>query len=330
MDELSVYACDPRAQSLRQNCSGPSPKVHIMTSLPPASAIPQALGLLLQTLDLEVMSDRQFRGISPQNGWGRIYGGQVLGQGLQAAHHTVDETRLIHSMHGYFLLPGNPTVDIVYDVERLRDGASFATRRVTAIQEERPIFEMIASFHREEPGFEHAEAMPNVPPPEAVPTLVETLNRSESTASKAMRSYYVQEQPVEVRLVDADRYLGGTNRTPKQHMWIKATAPLPDQRALHSAILAYASDFALIDTALIAHGRTMFEPQLQLASLDHACWIHRPFRIDDWLLYALDSPVAGRGRGLARGSFFTRDGQLVASVAQEGLMRERSTAYLIK
>ncbi len=301
-----------------------------MSVAPPPSAIPQALGLLLQTLDLETLSARQFRGISPQNGWGRIYGGQVLGQGLQAAHRTVDETRLIHSMHGYFLLPGNPTVDIIYDVERLRDGASFATRRVTAVQEGRPIFEMIASFHRAEPGFDHASAMPDVPPPEDVPPIVDTLNQADSTASKAMLAYYAQEQPVELRLVDTGRYSGGSDRTARQHMWIRATAPLPDDSALHTAILAYASDFALIDTALIAHGRTMFEPQLQLASLDHACWIHRPFRIDDWLLYALDSPVAGRGRGLARGSFFSRDGQLVASVAQEGLMRERSTAYLIK
>jgi acyl-CoA thioesterase-2 len=290
----------------------------------------QALAGLLEVLDLERLEVNLFRGVSPQNGWQRVYGGQVLGQALVAAGRTVDDPRAAHSLHGYFLLAGDPTHPIIYEVERIRDGSSFTTRRVKATQHGRAIFAMSASFHKEEEGFEHALPMPDVPPPEELPSAKELIGKLMDTLPESMRRYWQRENPIELRPVDVSRYLSREPHAPAQHIWLKANGRLPDDARLHQCVLAYASDFTLLDTALIAHGKLLFDPDIQLASLDHALWLHRPFRADEWLLYAQDSPSAAGARGFCRGNFFTRDGRLVASTAQEGLIRKRQTAYLIK
>jgi acyl-CoA thioesterase-2 len=289
-----------------------------------------ALAGLLQVLDLERLEVNLFRGVSPQNGWQRIYGGQVLGQALAAAGRTVDEPRVAHSLHGYFLLAGDPAHPIIYEVERIRDGGSFTTRQVKAIQHGRAIFAMSASFQKEEQSFEHAAAMPDVPPPEALPSAAERVAELIDALPEDMRSYWQRENPIELKPVDISRYLRREPHEPAQHIWLRANGRLTDDPHLHRCVLAYASDFTLLDTALIAHGKLLFDRDIQLASLDHALWLHRPFRADDWLLYAQDSPSASGARGFCRGSFFARDGRLVASTAQEGLIRKRQTAFLIK
>ncbi len=283
-----------------------------------------AVEQLLSTLDLEQLEHNLFRGRSPQNGWQRVFGGQVVGQALVAADRTVStEDRLAHSLHAYFLRPGDPKVPIIYDVDRIRDGGSFTTRRVVAIQHGQPIFSMAVSFHKMEEGFEHQIAMPEVPPPEALPSEEELKARLLPNLPEVMRHYWERERPIELRPVDLSRFFSAEKIEPKQYLWIKANGPLPDNFRLHQCVLAYASDFSLLDTALMAHGRVLFDPRLMLASLDHALWFHRPFRADEWLLYVQDSPSAQAARGFCRGSIFSRDGRLVASVAQEGLIREK-------
>jgi acyl-CoA thioesterase-2 len=289
-----------------------------------------ALSGLLQVLDLERLEVNLFRGISPQNGWQRVFGGQVLGQALVAAGRTVEEGRAAHSLHGYFLLAGDPAHPIIYEVERIRDGGSFTTRRVKATQHGRAIFAMSASFQKLEEGYEHAAGMPDVPPPEALPSAAERVAELMDALPENMRSFWQRENPIELRPVDISRYLSRDPRPPAQHIWLKANGRLPDDPRLHQCVLAYASDFTLLDTALIAHGKLLFDKDIQLASLDHALWLHRPFRADDWLLYTQDSPSASGARGFCRGSFFTRDGVLVASAVQEGLIRKRETAFMIK
>ncbi|MGE0699596.1 MAG: acyl-CoA thioesterase II [Hyphomicrobiaceae bacterium] len=289
----------------------------------------KALGDLLSILDLERLEENLYRGRGPSVGWQRVYGGQVLGQALVAAVRTVPEDRLAHSAHAYFLIGGDPKVPIVYDVERIRDGGSFTTRRVKAIQHGRPIFAMSVSFHKAEPGLDHGADMPDVPPPEALQSERDLLARLMPQLPENMRSYWERERPIEVRFVDPSRYFERKPRAPVQMVWMRATGRLPDTIALHQCVLAYASDFTLLDTALVAHGRLSFEPEIQMASLDHAMWFHRPFRADEWLLYVQDSPSAFGARGLARGSVYTREGTLVASVAQEGLVRQRVTAFKV-
>lgn len=288
-----------------------------------------ALAGLLSILDLEQLEQNLFRGQSPRDGWQRVYGGQVLGQALVAAVRTVPEPRTAHSMHAYFLLGGDPAHPIIYEVERIRDGSSFTTRRVKAIQHGRAIFTMSVSFHKAEDGFEHYSTMPDVPPPEDLPSEQELRKHLLGKLPENMRSYWERERPIEMRPVDIARYLNRQKAAPVQHIWMRANGVLPDDPKLHQCVLAYASDFTLLDTALIAHGKLLFDKDIQLASLDHALWLHRPFRADEWLLYAQDSPSAHGGRGFCRGSVFTRDGVLVASVAQEGLMRKRDTAFLL-
>jgi acyl-CoA thioesterase-2 len=282
----------------------------------------RALEQLLTILDLEPLEENLFRGLSPQAGWQRVFGGQVIGQALVAAHRTV-EGRPAHSLHAYFLRAGDPTVPIIYEVDRIRDGGSFSTRRVVAIQHGQAIFSMAASFHRQEPGLHHQMKMPEVPPPESLPNEAELKTKLIDRLPPQMKAYWERERPIEIRPVDVSRYLTAESRAPTQQVWIRATGKLGDDRALHQCVLAYASDFTLLDTALIAHGRFIFDPRLMLASLDHALWFHRDFRADDWLLYAQDSPISGLGRGFCRGTLFTREGELVASTAQEGLVRER-------
>ena len=296
-------------------------------SSPPSSSPSPASGAidsLLSILDLERLEDNLFRGRSPQQSWQRVFGGQVLGQALVAAVRTVDGERVAHSLHAYFLLGGDPKVPIIYSVERARDGGSFSTRRVTGIQHGRPMFVMSASFHKAEPGLDHQDEMPKVPAPEELPSEQELKARMIAHLPQSMRSYWERERPIEMRPVDVSRYFSREPRPPAQYVWMRATGPLPDDFPLHQCVLAYASDFSLLDTALMAHGKLMFDQDVQLASLDHALWLHRPFRADEWLLYAQDSPSSHGARGFCRGRVFTRDGTLVASVAQEGLMRQRA------
>ena len=283
----------------------------------------RALDQLLSILDIERLEENLFRGLSPQVGWQRVFGGQVIGQALVAANRTV-EGRLAHSLHAYFLRPGDPAVPIIYEVDRIRDGGSFSTRRVVAIQHGQAIFSMAASFQKEEDGLQHQIKMPEVPPPESLPSEAELKERLIDRLPEPLKAYWQRERPIEIRPVDLSRYLLPEKRTPSQQVWIKATGQLGNDQSLHQCVLAYASDFTLLDTALIAHGRSVFDPNLMLASLDHALWFHRKFRADDWLLYAQDSPISGAGRAFCRGMLFTRDGKLVASTAQEGLVRERT------
>jgi acyl-CoA thioesterase II len=277
---------------------------------------------LLDLLDLEPLEENLFRGRSPAVTWQRVFGGQVVGQALVAAVRTVEERRP-HSLHAYFLLPGDPKVPIIYEVDRIRDGRSFTTRRVTAIQHGQPIFSMSVSFHRDEVEFEHQAKMPDVPWPDELPREAELRERVMPMMPDPVRNYYERERPIELRPVEFERYLGKATEDGKFHVWIRTTGALPDDPAIHQCVLAYASDMTLLDSALIPHGRTVFEREIMGASIDHALWLHRPFRADDWLLYAQDSPNMSGSLGFSRGLIFASDGRLVASVAQEGLVRLR-------
>ncbi len=284
-----------------------------------------AVAKLLETLDLETLEVNLFRGRSPQDGWQRVFGGQVIGQALVAATRTV-EGRTPHSLHAYFLLPGDPSVPIIYEVDRIRDGRSFTTRRVLAIQHGAAIFSMSVSFHADEPGLDHAFPRPGVPSPDAL-SGDDALRAAMLPSMPApVRAYFQRERPIELRPVELERYARREPMDPAFNVWIRATAPLPDDPAVHQAVLAYASDMMLLDTSLVPHGRSVFEKTIQAASLDHALWFHRPFRADDWLLYAQDSPSSSGGRGFSRGLIYDQAGRLVASVAQEGLIRERRGA----
>ncbi len=279
---------------------------------------------LLETLDLEKLEENLFRGNSPQVGWQRVFGGQVIGQALVAANRTVGEGRSAHSLHGYFIRPGDPSIPIIYDVDRYRDGKSFTTRRVVAIQHGHPIFSMAASYHLAEEGFDHQHDMPDVPMPEDLPSEKELLARFEKLMPDNMKHYFTRQRPIELRPTDPERYLNPKKETSAiQNVWIRASKPLPDDPALHQCVLAYASDMTLLDTSLVPHGRNLFDPDLMMASLDHALWFHRPFKADEWLLYAQDSPSASGALGFNRGSIFTKEGALVASVTQEGLIRRK-------
>jgi acyl-CoA thioesterase-2 len=277
---------------------------------------------LLTILDLEPLEVNLFRGRSPNVGWQRVFGGQVIGQALVAATRTV-QTRQPHSLHAYFLLAGDPKVPIIYEVDRIRDGKSFTTRRVLAIQHGQAIFSMSVSFHAREEGFEHQINMPDVPSPDQLPDERAIKASVMPLMPDPVRAYYERERPIELKPVEFERYTTRDPRDPKFHVWIRATSPLPDDPAIHQCVLAYASDMTLLDTALIPHGRTVFESSIQGASLDHALWFHRPFRADEWLLYAQDTPSAYGARGFSRGTIYNQRGELIASVAQEGLIRER-------
>lgn len=282
-----------------------------------------AIETLLTILDLEPLEHNLFRGRSPQVGWQRVFGGQVIGQALVAAARTVDD-RAAHSLHAYFMRPGDPAVPIIYEVDRIRDGRSFATRRVVAIQHGEAIFSMSASFQLDETGLEHQAEMPKVPPPEDLPSEAELMALFLKDAPEPVRRYWERERPIELRPVDLRHYVSRDPLPPVQNVWVRATGRLPDDPDIHRCVLAYASDMTLLDTSLFAHGRAIFDRDLQAASLDHALWFHRPFRADEWLLYAEDSPSASGARGFNRGSLFSRDGRLIASVAQEGLIRVRA------
>jgi acyl-CoA thioesterase II len=282
-----------------------------------------AVKTLLEILDLETLEYNLFRGRSPQVGWQRVFGGQVIGQALVAAIRTV-EGRNVHSMHGYFMRPGDPEVPIIYQVERDRDGKSFATRRVIAIQHGQPIFTMGASFHKLENGFDHQIDMPDVPAPEDLPSEQEMKDKHLKKMPGYIRQYWERDRPFELRPVKLRNYLEPGKSNPAQNIWIKATKKLPEDPATHQCVLSYASDITLLDTSLLPHGHTLFDPEIMLASLDHSLWFHRPVKADEWLLYAQDSPSAFGARGFNRGHIFSRDGTLLASVAQEGLIRKKT------
>jgi acyl-CoA thioesterase-2 len=282
----------------------------------------EAVSALLKVLDLETLEVNLFRGYTPPTTWHRVFGGQVIGQALVAACRTV-EGIAAHSLHAYFILAGDPNVPIVYEVERTRDGKSFTTRNVKAIQHGRPIFTMMASFHNNEDGLNNQVPMPDVPMPEALPTEAEVRRDILPTLPENVSRYYERERPIELRPVEYAHYRGEKPDSERFNVWFRTYAKLPDDPALHQCALAYASDLTLLDSALVPLGRTLFEKDFMGASLDHALWLHRPFRADEWLLYSQDSPNLHGSRGLSRGLIFQRDGTLVASVAQEGLVRLR-------
>jgi len=275
---------------------------------------------LTELLELEPLEHNIYRGRNRDIGTGRIYGGQVLAQSVVAASRTVDEDRPIHSMHGYFILPGDLKAPVVYFVDRLRDGGSFATRRVTGIQHGRAIFNMSASFHKEEDGVQHQTPMPEVPDPESLTPEVELLREMSDRIPEPLRAILTQDRPLDIRPVDPVDPFEPAPRPPVRYVWIRARGRVAEPLH-HRAILAYASDYGLLGAALQPHGITFRNDRVMVASLDHAIWFHRPFSVDTWLLFAIESPVTAGARGFARGAFYTREGVLVASVAQEGLVR---------
>jgi acyl-CoA thioesterase-2 len=284
-----------------------------------------ALDVVLALLDLEPIEVNIFRGVSPKDRMQRVFGGQVLGQALMAAYRTVDN-RVCHSLHAYFLRAGDPKVPILYEVDRSRDGASFTSRRVVAIQHGRQIFTLAASFQIVEEGFEHQFDMPNIPDPETLPFESELRAQVADKLPEEERGWFTRPQPIEIRPVEPVAFFKPEARPPYQHLWFRAAGGLPDDLSLHQCLLAYASDMTLLDTAMRPHGVGWFDRTIQVASIDHAMWFHRPFRADDWLLYAQDAPSASGARGFNRGAVYTRDGTLVASVTQEGLMRRKKPA----
>ncbi|KGF67567.1 acyl-CoA thioesterase [Hoeflea sp. BAL378] len=285
-----------------------------------------AMDQLLSILDLETLEQDLFRGTSPQDGWQRVFGGQVIGQALVAAQRTVAADRPVHSLHAYFMRPGDPAAPIIYEVDRIRDGLSFATRSVVAIQHGKAIFSLSASFQKEEEGLEYQAEMPTVTAPEDLPGREQMREAFLASAPDHVRSYWERERPIEVRPLSLDHYISDRKLEAEQKVWVRTTGPVPDDRIIQAAILAYLSDMTLLDTALFTHGRSAFDRNLQIASLDHAMWFHRPSRLDDWLLYSMDSPNTNGARGFTRGCLYQRDGTLIASVAQEGLIRDRTKA----
>ncbi|MCL6709245.1 acyl-CoA thioesterase II [Pseudomonas sp. R2.Fl] len=283
-----------------------------------------AMEQLLRTLDLEKLEEDLFRGNSPKVGWQRVFGGQVIAQALMAAQRCVEPDRFVHSLHAYFMRPGDPAIPIVYQVERIRDGKGFTTRRVVAVQHGKAIFSMSASFQLEEPGFDHQLAMPSVALPDQLLGEKEFREVFLAQAPENVRRYWGRERPIEFRPTSMAHYLSNEKLPPEANIWVRTTGPVPDDRRTQAAVLAYLSDMTLLDTSLYAHGTSIFDPDLQVASLDHAMWFHRACKLDDWLLYTQDSPSASGARGMTRGSIYTRSGVLVASVAQEGLIRKKA------
>ena len=276
---------------------------------------------IVSLLTLERLEDNLFRGQSRDIGTKYVFGGQVLGQALSAAQQTVDDARSVHSVHAYFLRAGDIEAPIIYDVDRARDGHSFSVRRVTAIQHGQPIFVFAASFQKVEPGVEHQFHMPEVPQPEDVEPTRSPSPEVLATLPAKMQRWLSRMGPFEMRPIYPRDEVKPPKRPPYQQVWLRLMDKVDDSPELHRCLLAYASDFYLLGTTTFPHGISYYQSNVQMASLDHAMWFHRPFRVDDWLLYSLDSPTAQNARGLARGQFFTRDGILVASVAQEGLIR---------
>ncbi len=277
---------------------------------------------LLQLLKLERIEQNIYRGESRDIGTPQVFGGQVLGQALQAAARTV-EGRICHSLHAYFLRRGDVEAPIVYEVDRARDGGSFSSRRVVAIQHGQPIFNMAASFQAHEEGIEHQLAMPDVPGPDGLADRSEVGEAVLAQVHEKMRRYLTRKRPFMVRPLRPPDYSNPRKLEPVKHVWIKAKDTLPDDPDLHQALMAYVSDYELLGTATLPHAISFIDGSVQMASLDHAMWFHQDFRVDEWLLFVFDSPSASGGRGLARSTVFTQAGKLVATTAQEGLIRVR-------
>jgi len=285
-----------------------------------------AMEELIATLDLEKLEENIYRGVSPDVGWQRVFGGQVIAQALMAAQRTVDNDRFAHSLHAYFMRPGDPSVPILYQVERIRDGSSFNTRRVVAVQHGKAIFAMSVSFQIDEEGYEHQIEMPSVPQPEDLMGEKEFKELFMKSAPENVRRYWSRERPIEVRPTSLAHYLTRDKLEPRQDVWVRTLGEVPQDRRYRNAVLAWLSDMTLLDASLYPHGTSIFDPRLQAASLDHAMWFHRPVTFDDWLLYTQDSPSASGARGMTRGSIYSRSGVLIASVAQEGLIRKKADA----
>ena len=279
------------------------------------------LNELLSLLKLEKIEENIFRGKSQDLGFGNIFGGQVLGQALSAASQTVSAERSVHSLHGYFLLPGDPQKPIVYVVDCIRDGKSFTTRRVVATQKGRAIFSVSASFHIDEPGFEHQALAPQVIGPENLLSDLEIARKVKHKIPESIRAKLTCDRPIEIRQIDPVDPFAPQKKEPKRYSWFKTTDKMPNDASVHKYMLAYAVDFRLSTTSLYPHGHTFWEPAMQVASIDHSMWFHRDFRMDDWLLYEMESPSARGARGMNHGKVFTRDGKMVASVSQESLIR---------
>jgi len=285
--------------------------------------VPDVLTELVDLLALERIEENLFRGQSQDLGWGRVFGGQVLGQALSAAEQTVPPERVCHSLHAYFLLAGDTRRPIVYEVDRIRDGGSFTTRRVRAVQGGHAIFSLSASFQVEEEGFSHQDEMPPAPDPESLLSETQLARMVASQLPPGLREMATSERPIDIRPVDPTNPMAPPTRPPRKQVWFRARGPLPDNPKLHRYLLAYVSDFHFLVTSLHPHGVSWLTRGMQVASLDHAMWFHRPFRMDEWLLHDIDSQSASGARGLVRGRVFNQAGQLVASTMQEGLIRDR-------
>ncbi len=281
----------------------------------------QALKKLLDLLFLEKIEEGIFRGQSEDLGLRQVFGGQVVGQAIYAAKQTVPTDRVVHSFHSYFLRPGDSSKPIIYDVETLRDGNSFSARRVSAIQNGKPIFYMTASFQSQEDGFEHQNTMPDVPPPEGLMSETDIARKFAHLIPEKVRDKFIGHQPIEMRPVKFHNPLQGSTAEPNRYIWFKANGEMPDDLRVHQYLLGYASDFNFLPTALQPHGIGFLEPGVQIATIDHSMWFHRPFRLDDWLLYAVESTSASGARGFVRGQIYNREGVLVASTVQEGVIR---------
>ncbi|ENE9460711.1 TPA: acyl-CoA thioesterase II [Yersinia enterocolitica] len=281
----------------------------------------QALKKLLDLLCLEKIEEGIFRGQSEDLGLRQVFGGQVVGQAIYAAKQTVPTDRVVHSFHSYFLRPGDSSKPIIYDVETLRDGNSFSARRVSAIQNGKPIFYMTASFQSQEEGFEHQNTMPDVPPPEGLMSETDIARKFAHLIPEKVRDKFIGRQPIEMRPVKFHNPLQGSTAEPNRYVWFKANGEMPDDLRVHQYLLGYASDFNFLPTALQPHGIGFLEPGVQIATIDHSMWFHRPFRLDDWLLYAVESTSASGARGFVRGQIYNREGVLVASTVQEGVIR---------
>lgn len=275
---------------------------------------------LIDVLKLEQQDETHFIGRSKDLGFPKVFGGQVIGQGLSAASQTV-KNRQPHSLHAYFLRPGDASHPINYEVEIIRDGGSFSMRRVVASQFGKQILNMSISFQQEETGFEHQDVMPNVPGPEHFASELDLYREHASEIPDKIRDLFVADRPIECRVVENQNPFRPRHGIAKRHMWIKSVAPLPNNQLIHQSMLAYTSDYGFLETALVPHGISIGNRYLNIASLDHAIWFHRPFKLDDWLLYVADSPSASGARGFVRGQIFNREGELVASTIQEGLIR---------
>jgi acyl-CoA thioesterase-2 len=278
---------------------------------------------LLALLKLEVIEQGIYRGQSQDLGFRALFGGQVMGQALSAAQETVADDRFVHSLHSYFLRAGDASKPVVYEVENIRCGTSFSTRRVQAIQNGKAIFYMTASFQLPEEGFNHQDTMPTVPNPEGMPSYSDFITEHQGALKKGMREKFLAEKPIEIRPIQQYNWFKPEKTDSACQIWLKTNGNLPDDLRIHSCMLAYASDFHFLPTALLAHGVSHLLPNFQIATVDHAMWFHRPFRFDDWLLYSVDSPSASNGRGLVRGQIYNRQGELVASTMQEGVIRQR-------